>query len=295
MKMLLFSNKLCCVLFTLLFATSVYAQETHINVFSDKGERFWVIINGIKQNTKASQHVKVTKLAGEFWKMRVVFENQNIPEISQNVGTMEKNQELTYQVKQNRKGEYVVRPFSMTAITNGTVETTVPYHASEITEKQPDNNPTIDTKTGFSLKVNEKGFDVKVNINDNNQNIKMQEITNDNIPNFNPDNTNNNINRSNICWQATNDNDFQQAKKAVEAEAFEENKIKVAKQFMKNNCLSVIQIEDIMASFSFEDNKLEYAKYAYDFCVDKKNYYQLNSAFAFNDSKDALDAFLKTK
>lgn len=276
-------------------ASNLFAQSTNINVFSDKGERFWVIINGIKQNTKASQHVKITNLMGDFWKMRVVFENQNIPEISQNVGSMEKNQELTYQVKQNRKGAFVIRMFSITPISSSggnNAETTVPYHPTE----NPDNETTREPNNpaGFSLNVNDKGMDIKVNVEGFKTDISAQDPYKNNTntsPNFN-NNTNNN---SGNCWQAMGAMDFSNAKKAVKSESFEENKIQVAQQFTKNNCLTVNQITEVLGAFTFEETKLEYAKYAYDFCYDKANYYQLNSAFTFSNSKDELNEFLKTK
>ncbi len=260
--------------------TTVFAQSTHINVFSDKGERFWVIINGIKQNTKASQHVKITSLTGTFWKMRVVFENQNIPEVSQNIGTMEADQELTYQIKQNRKGAYVARIFSATPISGSTskAETTISYRPNEQIENTTilDNAPNTNNLNGFSLKADEKGIDFNVNIDTTRPVIEPQ-------------------NNTRNCSQPMLSSDFYNAKKAVDGESFDENKMQVSQQFTKNNCVSVAQIKEIMELFSFEENKLEYAKYAYDFCADKGNYYQLNSVFNFSSTKDALNEFLKKK
>jgi hypothetical protein len=69
----------------------------------------------------------------------------------------------------------------------------------------------------------------------------------------------------------------------------------VAKTFLKNKCVSVSQIKDIMALFSFEGDKLEFAKAAYDRCSDKENYYQVSDAFSFSSSNDELTDFINSK
>jgi nuclear transport factor 2 (NTF2) superfamily protein len=281
---------------------NVQAQNTtNINVFSEKGERFWVTINGIKQNAKASQHVKITGLQGNFWKMRVIFENQNIPEESQNVGTTPgyENHEFTYQVKQNRKGEYVIRAFSVAPIAQSTskAEITNPYSP---TERTVDVNPNINVqvkeedKTGFTLKVDEKGLDLRVNVPNDRTDVVVTTPTDNPYPNTTTTTTNNN-NSSNNCWSPMNANEFAQAKKMVQNESFEETKMNMSKQFTRRNCLSIDQIKQIVNLFTFEENKFEYVKFAYDFCQDKRNYYQLSDVFTFSATKDDFNEFLEGK
>jgi hypothetical protein len=50
-----------------------------------------------------------------------------------------------------------------------------------------------------------------------------------------------------------------------------------------------------MSAFSFENEKLDIAKWAYPSCVDKENYYLLNSAFSFSSSKSNLNQFVKSQ
>jgi hypothetical protein len=84
-------------------------------------------------------------------------------------------------------------------------------------------------------------------------------------------------------------------KTAIDNESFSSNKMQVAKQATKNKCLTTDQVIEIAEMFSFEDDKLEYVKYAYDFTYDRDNYYQVNSIFSFSATKDKLNAFLSTK
>ncbi|MCX7728498.1 MAG: DUF4476 domain-containing protein [Bacteroidia bacterium] len=44
-----------------------------------------------------------------------------------------------------------------------------------------------------------------------------------------------------------------------------------------------------MKLFSFEETRLEFAKYAYSKVIDKENYYQVNDAFQFENSIEELN------
>jgi hypothetical protein len=97
------------------------------------------------------------------------------------------------------------------------------------------------------------------------------------------------------CVYAMGSSDFNTAKGSVEKQSFAEEKMKIAKQITKSHCLSAAQVKEMMSLFSFEENKLDYAKYAYDYTVDKDNYYQVNDAFSFSSSVDTLNAYLEGK
>jgi hypothetical protein len=47
-----------------------------------------------------------------------------------------------------------------------------------------------------------------------------------------------------------------------------------------------------MLLFTFENNRLDIAKYAYGKTVDKRNYSVVNDAFTFN-SKEKLDQYIR--
>ena len=54
-------------------------------------------------------------------------------------------------------------------------------------------------------------------------------------------------------------------------------------------------IGQCMGAFTFEDSKLEFAKYAYEYCFDTDNYFQLNDAFEFEMTMDELNEYLESK
>lgn len=85
-------------------------------------------------------------------------------------------------------------------------------------------------------------------------------------------------------------------KKTIENTSFSSSKVTIAKQAIQaKKCFTVKQIKDILNLFPFDDNKLDIAKFAYDYCSDKSNYYQVNDAFSFTSSKDDLTRYVQSK
>lgn len=95
--------------------------------------------------------------------------------------------------------------------------------------------------------------------------------------------------------QACSPEKFSQIKNMVSQQAFEDDKMGVAKQATRNTFLSVNQIIEIAKLFSFEDNRLDYLKFAYDHCFDRENYYLANSVLTYKSSKEELNDFLLNK
>lgn len=64
-----------------------------------------------------------------------------------------------------------------------------------------------------------------------------------------------------------------------------------AKNIAKANCLSCEQVISICRQFSFEESKLNFAKYAFRHTTDPKNYFKVNDVFSFESSKEELKVF----
>lgn len=93
---------------------------------------------------------------------------------------------------------------------------------------------------------------------------------------------------------AMNPKDYQAAYDMIEDESFDSSKLSLAKQVIAVNPMSSSQILGICKLFSFESNKLEFAKYAYEFCVDRNKYFLLNEAFTYESSKRELNEYIKS-
>lgn len=90
-------------------------------------------------------------------------------------------------------------------------------------------------------------------------------------------------------------NDFNAAKKSISEKSFSDSKMTLAKQIAQNNCLSAQQIKEITTLFDFEDNRIEFAKVAYDKCSDKGNYFKVNEAFEFEASIEELQEYISKR
>ena len=93
--------------------------------------------------------------------------------------------------------------------------------------------------------------------------------------------------------QAMTNNDFAQAKESLRREWFENTRLETAKQIIDRNYFTSQQVREMVLLFTFENNRLDIAKYAYGKTVDKGNYFMLNDAFTFNNNKEALKEYIR--
>ena len=89
-----------------------------------------------------------------------------------------------------------------------------------------------------------------------------------------------------------NQNDYEAARQTIARESFDDSKLDLAKQIISRNPMTVDQIVGICRLFSFESNKLEFAKFAYAFCVEKNKYFMLNDVFSYESSKRELNDYI---
>ena len=90
-----------------------------------------------------------------------------------------------------------------------------------------------------------------------------------------------------------NTREFETVKTSLRKEWFENNRITSAKFIIEKNNFTTAQVKEMMMLFTFENNRLEIAKLAYNKTIDKNNYYQLNDALTFSNSKEELARFIR--
>jgi len=93
--------------------------------------------------------------------------------------------------------------------------------------------------------------------------------------------------------QAMTNNDFAQAKESLRREWFENTRLETAKQVIDRNYFTSQQVKEMVLLFTFENNRLDIAKYAFGKTVDKGNYFIVNDAFTFNNNKEALKEYIR--
>jgi hypothetical protein len=256
----------CIILFTKIAFTQINANAV---IFAEKGERFAVILNGVRQNQDYQTNVKLSDLNAEFYKLKILFQNPAAKPVNLNL-YVKRGFEITYNLKRNSKGKYVLRFTSE-----------VPLMAP----KPPVVANPSNTPSGTNIN-NGNQINVPVNVNVNVGGIQVVtpvppvSVSNGNVP------VNNGMPMTNT--------DFQSAKQTIAGKNFEDSKLQVAKQIASSNNLLASQIKEILQLFSFETSRLDFAKFAYNSCINKGNYFEVNQAFSFDSSVEDLNQFIST-
>lgn len=298
----------------------VYSQNTYnVVVFSEDGEPFFAFLNGIRQNDKPETNIRVTGLNSEALNVRIVFENKANPQLKQNF-MLEPGFEHTINIKRNLKKVIKMRYFGKAPLneTIATDITNIPYHTTETPSKtevatnSPNTTTVITTKTETtgnpdkgSVTINMGGINMNVNTDANPTETKSETITSTTVISGTGNTTGTSPKTETTgapqvvpnqgCMGTTTATEFSKIKKSISGIAFSDTKMSTAKLATKNNCLSVEQVSEICKLFSMDEDRLMYAKYAYDYCSDKRNYYNVGSTFSFSTTIDELNRFLEKK
>ena len=135
------------------------------------------------------------------------------------------------------------------------------------------------------------------NTYDNSDDRNNRDYDNDDVDDRddrNYDDRNNNDPRyDNNYSRAMNNIDFTQAKESLRREWFENSRVTAAKQIIDQNYFTSQQVKEMVLLFTFENNRLDIAKYAYGRTIDKGNYFMVNDAFTFNNNKEALKEYIR--
>ena len=97
------------------------------------------------------------------------------------------------------------------------------------------------------------------------------------------------------CTTPLSETRFQNMLATIEDQSFASSKKRIAKQVIRANCMVASHIVDILELFSFESDKLEVAKFAYDYTYDIENYYLINNVFDFESSIEKLDDYINAR
>ncbi len=86
--------------------------------------------------------------------------------------------------------------------------------------------------------------------------------------------------------------DFCSLKSSIANRPFDSSRLMIAKQAISTNYMSAAQVTELVDMMTFETSKLELAKFAYQYTIDKGNYYKVNDAFTFDSSVRELMNFI---
>ncbi len=302
-----------------------FAQSS-LTIFSEDGYRFYLILNGQKQNNVAMTNVRIDGLAQPQYAVKILFEDPSKPEISKNIPVVDPGTndfaDVTYKIKTNKDGELKMRYFSATPVVPNYVppaDVYVMHYGQPAPPPPPGMGGTTVTQTtvtqttgatgmgGANISVGGGMGGVNMNINISDPVLGGGTTTttrttttttstdmgysngggyNDNPPPPPPPS------RGNNCRFAMDASSFRSAKETVTKASFDETKLSTAKTILTSNCMSTDQVIAICNLFSFEASKLDFAKYAYERCTDRGNYFKVGNIFSFDASRTELNEYI---
>ena len=90
--------------------------------------------------------------------------------------------------------------------------------------------------------------------------------------------------------------DFAALLASVRQESLDNRKFDKMKVVLTGNSrMSCKQITEITKLYTFDSNRLDFAKYAYDYVIDRENYYQVADMMQFDGNKRTLLEYVRTR
>lgn len=96
---------------------------------------------------------------------------------------------------------------------------------------------------------------------------------------------------NNGCDEAS----FNEMLNMLKEKSFDSQIIEKAKVFTPKANFTSSQVRRICDLMQYDSNKLEYARYAYDYVVDKGSYFIVEKTFTYNSSKSELEEYIKDR
>jgi len=269
-------KKAFLVIVVSIFTTSVFAQYGTFTVTSNSNQKFWLFIEDVLQNEYSTHSIRIQGLQLASYRVRVEMDNPNNNCVGQIIQISHQPNQNNYMVSVDRQNNYLFGRTNMQVNPYFVQNVILPdYNYSSAYQQYlyPGFNPNANygqsqykgnTYRGYQQQGGRGGHGG--NQGHGNQGHGMP-----------------------ACMPMP---DFNKAITVIQSESFENTKLSIAKQITSNNYLCVSQIVQICKLFSFENTKLDFAKYAYHYCVDKNNYFQLNEVFSYSSSKDELRKYI---
>jgi hypothetical protein len=92
------------------------------------------------------------------------------------------------------------------------------------------------------------------------------------------------------------DQEMQEVRASIKGMGFDSSMIEQAKMLLNaKQCFSSQQIASIVSLFSFASSQVDVAKYAFDYCIDRDNYFRVINVLGFDSSKREVRDYISTR
>lgn len=290
-----------------LFGLAQYQTGGNLTVFSEEGDKFYLILNGEKQNETPQTNIKIEDLPQPYYSAKIIFEDKNLATISKNnlmiTDADGKMMDVTYRIKKDKLNKVKLVYYSMIPVPQDFMPPAGMYvrqfgQPGPQGETVRQTTTTTTTNNGIGASVNVPGMSMNISISDPDAiQTTTTTTTSTSTSSSHAGSTVHSQQGQPVVKGCANNwpmsaGDFSAAKKTIAQSSFDDTKLKTAQSIVSSNCLSTDQVVQICNLFSFEENKLAFAKYAYTYTTDPKNYFKVNNVFSFSSSKEELSEFI---
>lgn len=240
-------------------------------------------LDNVQQNEQPTSNLFLEGIMSTVYKVRVDWQNDALEDFTKNlpIGNQNGPEHHKYIIKQNRRGDWVFR-----------------YQGGNPIQSAPPANATPAQPVAAASATSEGGgFSINMNISDDGQSGSASvTIGGETISaGVNGGSTRGATTENTGCGYPMRLNDFMDAKRSLANESFDSRRLESSKQIATTNCLSADQIAQISTLFEFDNNRLEFAKAAFDKCTDKGNYFKLNETFEFSANARKLEEYISKR
>ena len=335
------------LLFSVLVIFSALNAQSNLSIFNNNGQSFYVVLNGIRQNSKPETNVQVSQIKNGSYAVKVIFADGKTPDIDKNFmidapyditariifkkgkGKLQlMGQEPTHGVLQEAVvyrptdaayySDAVVVNTQTTPVQTTTTIQTPPVQNTTTIQTPPNttiqtlntNTTTTTTTTGtvpdenVNLNMNLSVGGVNVNLNANASGTGLgtgatitETTTSSSMTTTTQTNNQVNAQHQQVIAQVQQAplssrvnctktmNRLEAFKVELQDQSFEEDRLEALQLAMKSTCLTTAQAEQLIDLFTFDENRLEVAKYLSDRLTDRDNAGALAKKLTFDSSK----------
>lgn len=116
----IFMKRNLFIVVSLFLTTILYGQRPVVTVFSENGEKFWLIMDGVKKNAEPQYRVENIVMENDWAKVKIIFEDPGMPDIEKTIQGLDydgKPNAVTHIIKKTKKGSYEMKVLSWKPIT----------------------------------------------------------------------------------------------------------------------------------------------------------------------------------
>ncbi len=251
----------------------MHDEASVLSIFSESGDQFFLVLNGISQNNVPVSRIRVEGLPQYGNDVQILFADRMTPEIRRRVNITDpvdgRAVDMALKIVRNREGEARLK-------FHRCVEVDHQYRPEQGEYVMGYGQPVQTTVTYGNNGGGGAGWQNN-NANGNYAQPAQQAQPAQPLP---------------PAPAAMDPQTFNDAKQSISNASFEDTKLSTAKTILAGNYVSTSQVMEICGLFSFENSKLDFAKFAYNKTVDKNNYYKVGGVFDFDSNKQALNEFI---